>query len=194
MPRGRPSNTAKISRMEEDIQELRTALTDERAKNERFTELTGMAAGTTLIPVKNFSNRNVGLSFQYQGQEREVLLYPRGPRSVANIPLDYWNQLQDNQLVIEGYIARIDREITNPNIIENIDNFIRDLPSEKIKQRVNGIVNTDTLFRILMHIEAKERDQGDISSKEEALLAAIRDRYYELTGTRIAETDESVGI
>lgn len=190
--RGRPTNADRIEGLETQVAELQKALTTERAQNEGLSSLTGVQAGTTMVPVKNISEQNIGLSFVYQGRDVGIVLEPRGMRQSTTIPLDYWNELSANKIVTLGMVIRTDIPNTNPNAVEDIDVFIDEIIEAEIKDRVNQLERPGLIQTMIIRYERTPKNER--SNKQKLMLTALRDRLFEVAQIRTVETDEDAGI
>lgn len=190
--RGRPTNADRIEGLETQVAELQKALTTERAQNEGLSSLTGVQAGTTMVPVKNISEQNIGLSFVYQGRDVGIVLEPRGMRQSTTIPLDYWNELSANKIVTLGMVIRTDIPNTNPNAVEDIDVFIDEIIEAEIKDRVNQLERPGLIQTMIIRYERTPKNER--SNKQKLMLTALRDRLFEVAQIRTVETDEDAGL
>jgi len=190
--RGRPTNSARIKELEREMEELKGALIQERSQKESLGLLAGIQTGTTMVPVKNFSEQNVGLSFVYQGRKVETVLEPKGMSQTTTVPLDYWNELEKNALVTTGLIARTDIPVTNPNIIVDRETFLDGLHESEIKDRIDQIVRPGRLRSLIDFYELVSKEDRTI--KHKLMLDALRERVFEVSGVRVLETDEDAGF
>lgn len=190
--RGRPTNADKIEGLETQVAELQEALTTERAQNEGLSSLTGVQTGTTMVPVKNISEQNIGLSFVYQGRDVGIVLEPRGMKQSTTIPLDYWNELSANKIVTLGMVIRTDIPNTNPNAVEDIDVFLEEIIDADIKDRVNQLERPGLIQTMIIRYERTPKNER--SNKQKLMLTALRDRLFEVAQIRTVETDEDAGI
>jgi len=192
--KGRPTTVSKISKLESQVEELQDALKAERSQKETLGVLTGLQTGTTMVPVRNYSEQNIGLHFLYQGNERSIVLMPRGSGSLETtmIPLDYWNELITNDLVTLGLIARTDLPIDNPNIIEDRDEFFDTLVEADVVKVIQTMSRPGLLRALILHWEQVPKEER--TSKHKLLLDALRTRVFEVSKVRVVETDEDIGI
>lgn len=190
--RGRPTNADRIEGLETQVAELQKALVTERAQNEGLSSLTGVQAGTTMVPVKNISEQNIGLSFVYQGRDVGIVLEPRGMRQSTTIPLDYWNELSANKIVTLGMVIRTDIPNTNPNAVEDIDVFLEEIIEADIKDRINQLERPGLIQTMIIRYERTPKNER--SNKQKLMLTALRDRLFEVAQIRTVETDEDAGL
>ncbi|MBU8920976.1 MAG: hypothetical protein KOO63_03865 [Bacteroidales bacterium] len=142
--------------------------------------------GTKMVPIKNYGGTVVSVVFDVLGTERAVLLEPDGLKSVGSIPLDRWMDLERGSKLVElGYIARTDVPTDNPNVIEDIDRFIAELPEDQVVERVTQIANANVLYKLNDPLGIRD----DLSGKEMLLLSTVRDRIFELTEVRVVSRD-----
>ncbi len=190
--RGRPSNAVKIEGLEAQVVELQEALETERAQNEGMGSLTGVQPSTTMVPVKNISEQNIGLHFVYQGREVETVLEPSGMKQSTTVPLNYWNELSKNAIVLSGLVIRTDIPNTNPNAVENIDVFLEELDETKIVERIAQLERPGLIQTMIIRYERVPKNERD--NKRKLVLTALRDRLFEVAQIRTVETDEDAGI
>ena len=191
---GRPSNAVKITKLEDQVAELQSAIQAERSQKETLGMLTGLQTGTTLVPVRNFSEQNIGLNYLYQGVQRETVLMPKdsGLNETTMIPLDYWNDLLTNDLVKLGLIARTDVPIDNPNIIVDREVFFEELQETDIVDTIEGMSRPGLLRALILYFEKVPKEER--TSKHKLLLDALRTRVFAVSKVRVVETDEDIGI
>ena len=190
--RGRPTNADRIEGLETQVAELQKALVTERGQNEGLSSLTGVQAGTTMVPVKNISEQNIGLSFVYQGRDVGIVLEPRGMRQSTTIPLDYWNELSANKIVTLGMVIRTDIPNINPNAVEDIDVFLEEIIEADIKDRINQLERPGLIQTMIIRYERTPKNER--SNKQKLMLTALRDRLFEVAQIRTVETDEDAGL
>jgi hypothetical protein len=85
--------------------------------------------------------------------------------------------------VTDGYIARIDQPITNPNIVEDPAALIENMTEQEFKDRVGKITNPFTLYDLVAYIEPIKNKSG----KQLMAQSAIRMRVKETLGTLIVD-------
>ena len=158
-------------------------------KSGQLNSLSGThVQGARMVPVKNFSGSEVSIPYEYAGVERNLRLGTTAGKNAGSLPLEVWSELEsnDNRLITQGYVARTDIPITNVNVIENLEEFMR-LSEPKLKARVKQMTNPSSLYRLLNFIEVKrnEKKTGKILSA----LDAVRDQIHELTNVRIVDGD-----
>lgn len=190
--RGRPTNAARIEGLETQVAELQKALLTERSQNEGLSSLTGVQTATTMVPVKNISEQNIGLSFVYQGRDVSLVLEPRGMKQSTTIPLDYWNELSANKIVTLGMVIRTDIPNINPNAVEDIDVFLNEIVDDDIKDRVNQLERPGLIQTMIIRYERTPKNER--SNKQKLMLTALRDRLFEVAQIRTVETDEDAGL
>lgn len=190
--RGRPTNAARIEGLETQVAELQKALLTERSQNEGLSSLTGVQGVTTMVPVKNISEQNIGLSFVYQGRDVSLVLEPRGMKQSTTIPLDYWNELSANKIVTLGMVIRTDIPNINPNAVEDIDVFLNEIVDDDIKDRVNQLERPGLIQTMIIRYERTPKNER--SNKQKLMLTALRDRLFEVAQIRTVETDEDAGL
>jgi hypothetical protein len=143
-----------------------------------------VAAGPTMVPVKNFSPNFIVYEYDWRGQSRKLELSSKGRRQMNSVPLEIWLELErDTALVTDGYIARTDRPITNPNIIENPESVIDKLTEVEFQQRVASITNPFSLYELVSYLEPLKDKNGKLLAAQNA----VRARVKELTGTIIMD-------
>lgn len=190
--RGRPTNATKIESLETQVAELKDALLVERAQKEGLGSLTGLQAGTTMVPIKNISEQNIGISFVYQGRDVALVLEPRGMKQSTTVPLDYWNELSANAIVQLGMVIRTDIPNTNPNAVEDIDEFLIEINEDDINSRVQQLKRPGLIQTMIIRYERTLKNER--SNKQKLMLTALRDQLFEIAKIRTVETDEDAGI
>ncbi len=190
--RGRPTNASKIKDLEAQVEELQGALVTERAQKEGLGSLTNLQTGTTMVPIKNISEQNIGLNFTYQGRDISRVLQPRGMNQATTVPLDYWNELAKNAIVELGMVIRTDKPVTNPNAVEDIDEFLVELKTEDITSRISQLERPGLVQTMIIRYERIPKEERD--NKHTLLLNELRERLFEIAKIRSVETDEDAGI
>jgi hypothetical protein len=173
--------------LEQDNQELRTQLANTQAllnaKQQTARE------GIPMVPIRNYGGTVVTVTYDVFGTERACLMEPSGMKQFGSIPLERWQELErGSKLVSDGYIARTDRPITNPNIIEDVEEFIADIAEDKIETRIAEFTNANALYKINDFLAPRELE-GELGGKELFLLTTVRDQIFELVGTKIVGKD-----
>ncbi len=190
--RGRPTNASKIKGLEVQVEELQKALVTERAQKEGLGSLTNLQTGTTMVPIKNISEQNIGINFTYQGRDISRVLEPRGMKQATTVPLDYWNEFSKNAIVELGMVIRTDIPVTNPNAVEDIDEFFVELKIEDITTRISQLERPGLVQTMIIRYERVPKEERD--SKHTLLLNELRERLFEIAQIRSVETDEDAGI
>lgn len=187
MPRKRTTSkssaASEIQTLKDRLGELERALVGERESNQAVQASLDRHPGTVMVPIKNYSGALVDVPYRVGGQKYSELLDSHGPNQTGAIPLDSWIALErDSRLVRLGYIVRTDRPITNPNVIEDIDAFVRSIREKDIESRVAKIENLDVLYRLSQYIELLPKEE--VTGKHLKVLDAVRKGITDKTGVR----------
>jgi len=186
MPKAEKIKTARRTRAEllKENEELRQSLKEKLALDHATVEAGELGAGPRMIPIKNFSQSHIVYEYQWRGLDRKLELAAKGRKQYASVPLEIWFELErDTTLVTEGYIARIDQPITNPNIVEDPAALIENMTEQEFKERVSKITNAFTLYDLVAYIEPIKNKSG----KQLMAQSAIRMRVKETLGTLIVD-------
>jgi hypothetical protein len=177
------------AKTKDELHEENVTLRDELMKSKAVVDaLTQGGVGTTtrMVPVKNFSSNLVSIPYEYQGIKTGILLEPIEGRDIGSLPIEVWHHLEKTSKLIEkGFVARMDMPIDNPNIIEDIDEFMAEADEEAVRVRVAQMSNDSCLYRFLYKLETMEEKTG----KELSAMAVLRDRIFEVTSVRITDGD-----
>lgn len=139
-----------------------------------------------MVPVKNFSTSYIVHEYQFRGQPKRLELDISGRKAIGSVPLEIWHELErDTIYVHQGYIARTDMPITNPNVIEDPEKLVANLTEEQFTKRVALITNASTLFKLVGYLEPLENKSGNLLSAQKV----VRNRVFELTKTRIVDME-----
>ena len=85
----------------------------------------------------------------------------------------------------QGYVARTDMPITNPNVVEDPEKLIENLTEQQFADRVKAMTNPSTLYRLVGYIEPQKDKSGKLLSAQKV----VRDKVFELTKTRIIDME-----
>lgn len=167
------------------IEELENALRDKSSFQNSVARAEG--TGYTMVPVKNWSSTSVSIEYEYKGLKTVLILDPDGSRSVGAIPLETWTELErSSKLVSDGYIARTDKPVNNPNVIEDSGDYINNCTEGQLVSKLAQVTNVHVVHRLLRYIEALKEKSG----KDLAAQTALRNRIFELSGVRIVDEEE----
>lgn len=160
-------------------QELEKALKEKSSFVESSTRAeTG--ANYVMVPIRNYGNTSVSIEYEYKGMTKVLVLETTDPKRLGAVPLEVWNELaRTSKLVADGYIARTDVPITNPNVIEDDEAFVKGLGEAEFAKKVTELTNVHVLMRLLRSIETMEHKTGKYLSA----LAALRQRIFDVTET-----------
>lgn len=189
--------------LERQLKEAQKALRDKVAFQNSAAQAES-GGNYTLVPIRNYSDSMVSLEFEYKGNKKVLILETMDPKRLGAIPLEVWIELErTSKLVSDGYIARTDLPITNPNVIEDDDSFVKSHGEKEFADKVNQMTNVHVLFRLLRLVEAMGKNKaGKYLSAETALKTRIFDvtetygkkddgTPYSLgTGIRVVEEEE----
>lgn len=168
------------------IKELTDAVIESDALRQDAVSMFGELKESTMVPVKNFGGTLVSLQYEQFGNTRTVLLESQGPKQVALIPISAWlGYERDTNLVKEGYIARTDRPISNPNVVDDIEGFLNNSSESEMSERFSQITNPNVLHRVLAVVESQEK-----TGKYLAAERALRNRIFKLTDVEIVDIQE----
>lgn len=183
-----PKVKVKARRSKADLQkendELRAALSEKLALDHASVEAGELGSGPVMVPIKNFSPNYIVYDYQWRGLDRKLELSSRGRKQLASVPLEIWYELErDTALVTDGYIARIDKPITNPNIIEDTGAVVENLTEDEFKDRVSKITNPFSLYELVSYLEPLNNK----TSKQLMAQTTVRNRVKGLLGTLIID-------
>lgn len=175
------------AQLEQDNQELRTQLANTQALANANKQ--SERDGVPMVPIKNYGGTVVTVTYDVFGVERFCMMEPSGMKQIGSIPLERWLDLErGSRLVSDGYIARTDRPITNPNVIEDVETFIAALTEDKLVARIEEFTNANALYKINDFLAPKELE-SKLGGKELFLLSTVREKIFDLVGTRIVGKD-----
>lgn len=170
------------------VTELENALLQKSAEVHALATAIPVTATPNMVTIGNFSGTLVGIPYEYNGQKRTLIMDIAGPTQTGSLPLDIWIELErSSKLVKEGYIARLDRPYSNPNIIPDVDEFVRTLREKDIESRLEKITNRHVLTRLLHFIEFLPKDQ--VTGKTALLRQKIQERYFALTNIQLVDEE-----
>jgi|SRR6267142_7239944 len=184
MPKVKTKTAKTKADLQKENDELKAALKEKLALDHASVEAGELGAGPTMVPIKNFSDSYITYDYQWRGLDRKLELASKGRKQMASVPLEIWYELErDTALIAEGYIARVDRPITNPNIIEDCRAVVEKLTEEEFKNRVAQITNPFSLYALVGFLEPIKAP----TSKELMARNIVRLRVKELLGTLIID-------
>ncbi len=184
-----PKVKAKATRLskaelQKENDELKAALKEKLALDHASVEAGEMGSGPVMVPIKNFSPNYIVYDYQWRGLDRRLELSSKGRKQLASVPLEIWYELErDTALVNDGYIARIDKPITNPNIVEDTAAVVEKLTEDQFKDRVTKITNPFSLYELVGYLEPLTNK----TSKQLMAQTTVRSRVKELLGTVIMD-------
>jgi len=184
-----PKVKAKATRLskaelQKENDELRAALKEKLALDHASIEAGELGAGPVMVPIKNFSPNYIVYDYQWRGLDRKLELSSKGRKQMASVPLEIWYELErDTALVVEGYIARVDRPLTNPNIIEDTAAVVDKLTEAEFADRVSKVTNPFSLYELVGYLEPLKNK----TSKQLMAQNVVRARVKELLGTLIVD-------
>ncbi|SRR5258706_7258204 len=185
MPKARVK-TARRSKadLQKENDELRAALSEKLALDHATMEAGELGSGPIMVPLKNFSPNYIVYDYQWRGLDRKLELSSKGRKQLASVPLEIWYELErDTALVVDGYIARIDKPITNPNIIEDTAAVVEKLTEDEFRDRVSKITNPFSLYELVSYLEPLKNK----TSKQLMAQTNVRAKVKELLGTVIMD-------
>jgi len=182
-------NVKTKKQLEDENAELKQQLMEKAVQISNTAASHIVAPGIEMVPIKNYGGTIVTVVDEINGQEKPIVLDTHGIKQQRKITLEKWLELErESALVKDGYIARTDQPVTNPNIIDGLDEFTKGLKEDAIRDRIAQITNANVLHRFNDYLSPKERSKT-INAKELLVLAAARDRIFELTDLRIVGID-----
>src|SRR5438105_11249254 len=154
MPKVKAKTRMSKAELQKENDELRAALKEKLALDHATAEAGELGSGPIMVPIKNFSPNYIVYDYQWRGLDRRLELSSKGRKQLASVPLEIWYELErDTALVIEGYIARIDKPIKNPNIIEDTAAVVDKLTEAEFADRISKITNPFSLFELVSYLE-----------------------------------------
>lgn len=176
----------KVSKTKKELQVENAELTKALSNQSAVANESNSLGTPVMVPVKNFSTTYIVHEYEYRGQPKRLDLDISGKKSIGALPLEIWLELErDTVYVDQGYIARTDMPITNPNVIEDAEKLVDNLTEEQFAKRVSLITNASTLYRLVGYLEPIENKTGKLLSAQRA----VRNRVFELTKTRIVDME-----
>lgn len=178
--------------IQQENEELKKALHQRNAEAEALSRATPHPAtfSTKMVPVKNFSGNLVSIPYEYAGQARTLLLESSGLRQTGVLPYEVWLNLErESALVAKGYIARTDQAITNPNIVDDVQEYLDEREEKDIAEAILKIENASTLYKMLDHLDGT--DPSDRTSKELFVREHLKRRIFEITKVQIVDSEMS---
>ena len=167
------------SELERQVAELQRALKD-KAAFESSVMKAELGGNYTMVPIKNYGSTTVSIEYDYKGQTKVLVLGTQDPKDLGAIPVEVWVELErTSKLVSDGYIARTDLPITNPNVIPDDLEFIRSHGETELVKRLSELTNVHVLQRLLRSVEGI----GNKSGKYLSAASAIKQRIFEVTET-----------
>lgn len=172
--------TATKAELERQLKEAQKALRD-KVSFEHSAAQAESGGNYTLVPIRNYSDTMVSLEFEYKGNKKVLILETMDPKRLGAIPLEVWIELErTSKLVSDGYIARTDLPITNPNVIEDDEEFVKSHGEKEFTDRVTQMTNVHVLLRLLRLVEAMGKNKaGKYLSAE----TALKNRIFDVTET-----------
>lgn len=176
--------------LERKVAELQRALR-EKTSFEDSAARAELGGTYTMVPIRNYGNTSVSISYEYKGMTKVLTLETQDPKRIGAIPLEVWTELErTNKLVSEGYIARTDIPCTNPNVIEDDEAFIRSHGEAEFVKKLSEMTNHHVLLRLLRTVETTKNKSGKYLSAE----SALRQRIFEVTETFAIRKNDKTGL
>ncbi len=176
--------------LERQVEELQKALRD-KTSFEHSAAQAELGGNYTLVPIRNYGDTTVSLEYEYKGNKKVLVLDTKDPKRLGAIPIEVWIELErTSKLVSDGYIARTDLPITNPNVIENDEEFIKSHGEVEFTKKLSEMTNIHVLLRLLRAVEAMENKSGKYLSAQ----TALKQRIFDVTETFAWEKNEKTGI
>lgn len=169
--------------LEQEIEQLKKALLEAGTTRNAATSF---VESPVMVPVKNFSTNFISYEYEFRGQKRRLELDVSGRKMISSVPLEVWEDLERNTpFVSQGYIARTDQVITNPNIVEDAEALVNNLSESQFINRIKSMTNASTLYKFVGYLEPLKEKTG----KQLAAQKAVRKRVMELTDVVIVDSD-----
>ena len=166
--------------LERQLKEAQKALRD-KVQFDNSAAQAESGGNYTLVPIRNYGDTLVSLEFEFKGNKKVLLLETTDPKRLGAIPLEVWIELErTSKLVADGYIARTDLPITNPNVLEDDEDFIKSHGEKELADKVNQMTNTHVLLRLLRLVESMGKNK---SGKYLSAETALKNRIFEVTET-----------
>src|SRR5258706_13971189 len=163
--------------LERQVEELQKALRD-KTSFEHSAAQAELGGNYTLVPIRNYGDTTVSLEYEYKGNKKVLVLDTKDPKRLGAIPIEVWIELErTSKLVSDGYIARTDLPITNPNVIEDDETFIKSHGEAEFVKRIGEMTNVHVLQRLLRFVEASKNKSGKYLSAA----SALRQRIFDVT-------------
>jgi hypothetical protein len=139
-----------------------------------------------MVPIKNFSTNYISYEYEFRGQKRRLELDVSGRKMISSVPLEIWEDIERNTVFVsEGYIARTDKPLTNPNIIDDPEALVNNLSEAQFANRVKEMTNASAIYKLVAFLEPlKEKTGKQLSAQK-----AVRKRILELTDVVIVDSD-----
>lgn len=141
----------------------------------------------TMVPVKNFGGTYVVYPYEFRGQSRRLELDVSGRKQFGSVPLEIWLDMERNtKLVSQGYIARTDQPLSNPNLVEDVEALYNSSTEKGFNARIESITNPNVLYKFSAFFEPMKNKDG----KAYAATRAVRDRIFALTQVKWTDEEE----
>ena len=169
--------------LEQEIEELKKALLD--AGSVRNAAM-AFQESAVMVPIKNFSTNFISYEYDFRGQKRRLELDVSGRKMISSVPLEVWEDIERNTVFVsEGYIARTDKPLTNPNIVDDAEALVNNLTEAQFTARVKEITNPWSVYKFVAYLEPLQEKTG----KQLSAQKAVRKRVLELTDVVIVDSD-----
>lgn len=165
--------------LERENAELKKAL-EGKSRLDHTLSQADMGANYIMVPIRNYGSTTVSIEYEYKGMTKVLVLGTNDPKNLGVIPLEVWTELErTSKLVSDGYIARTDVPITNPNVIPDDEAFIKSHGEAEFAKKVELITNVHVLFRLLKCVEFNKSKAGKYLSAA----SVLKQRIFDVTET-----------
>lgn len=182
--------TVSKAELERQLAEAQKALKEKSAFEASATK-TELGLQYTMVPIKNYGGTDISIEFEYKGVTKVLQLGTRDPKNLGAIPVEVWIELErTSKLVSDGYIARTDIPCSNPNVIDNDEDFLTSNAEAEINKKIAEMTNVHVLQRLLRAVEAAKNKTGKYLS----VALALRQRIFDVTETFTWKENEKTGV
>lgn len=178
--------TTKKLDIEQELDEAKQEL--RRVREEKEAMAAGSSIGSPkMVPVRNYGGTMLFVPYDINGVHRTAIFQADGPKASGAIPYDVWINIEHDNVVTQGYLARTDLPITNHNIIEDIEDFFSSSSDKEIKAKVSKIDNKNILYKCFSYLH--EIPKADRDGKLLVALDAVISRIEEVANISLTEED-----
>lgn len=181
---------------ETDVEVAKAALVASAQKNVTLRKNAGQGMKDEVYEVKNLLGATIFVGVSNARGEKEYLQF-ENKGSVQYLTAAQIAEVQDATPYFKnGFLGAPGLVAANDNMIEDYDQFVQSLDSDKVAERISSITNADVLLGLYNHLETKrwkvegtELVKQVVDSKSLMVLHAVADRASILTGINISLND-----